>query len=47
MKAAVRKRRGGARRGAFGAPTFLVGDALFWGQDRLDLVEDALVGAGA
>ena len=26
-------------RGAFGAPTFFVGDEMFWGQDRLDFVE--------
>ncbi|MBK8253871.1 MAG: 2-hydroxychromene-2-carboxylate isomerase [Polyangiaceae bacterium] len=31
-------------RGAFGAPTFFVGDLLFWGQDRLDFVERALGG---
>jgi len=30
------------RRGAFGAPTIFVGDAMFWGNDRLDLVEDEL-----
>jgi 2-hydroxychromene-2-carboxylate isomerase len=29
-------------RGAFGAPTFLVGDELFWGNDRLHFVERAL-----
>lgn len=29
-------------RGAFGAPTFFVGDEMFWGQDRLDLVRSAL-----
>jgi 2-hydroxychromene-2-carboxylate isomerase len=29
-------------RGAFGAPTFFVGDDMFWGQDRLDFVEQAL-----
>lgn len=29
-------------RGAFGAPTFFVGDQMFFGQDRLDWVEDAL-----
>ena len=29
-------------RGVFGVPTFAVGDALFWGQDRLELVEDAI-----
>ena len=25
-----------ARRGVFGAPTFFIGDELFWGNDRLD-----------
>ena len=29
-------------RGAFGAPTFFVGDELFWGNDRLHFVEAAL-----
>ena len=29
-------------RGIFGAPTFFVGDDMFWGQDRLDFVRDAL-----
>lgn len=29
-------------RGAFGAPTFFVGDEMFFGQDRLDWVEEAL-----
>ncbi|MBU1377810.1 MAG: 2-hydroxychromene-2-carboxylate isomerase [Alphaproteobacteria bacterium] len=29
-------------RGAFGAPTFFVGDQMFFGQDRLDWVEEAL-----
>lgn len=29
-------------RGVFGLPTFFVGDELFFGQDRLDHVEDAL-----
>lgn len=31
-------------RGVFGAPTFFVGDQMFFGQDRLDYVEDALAG---
>ena len=31
-------------RGAFGAPTFFVGDEMFWGNDRLDFVEEALGG---
>lgn len=30
------------RRGVFGAPTFFVGDEMFFGQDRLDFVERAL-----
>lgn len=30
--------------GVFGAPTFVVGDQLFWGQDRLVFVEKALEG---
>ena len=29
-------------RGAFGAPTFFVGDVMFWGNDRLPLLEDHL-----
>jgi len=29
-------------RGAFGAPTFFVGDQMFWGNDRLLFVEHAL-----
>lgn len=30
------------RRGVFGAPTFFVGDEMFWGNDRLTFVEQAL-----
>jgi len=30
------------RRGAFGAPTFFVGTQMFFGQDRLDFVREAL-----
>ena len=29
-------------RGVFGAPTFFVGEDMFWGQDRLDFVAEAL-----
>ncbi len=32
------------RAGLCGAPSFLVGDLLFWGQDRLPFVERALLG---
>ena len=30
------------RRGVFGAPSYLVGDEVFWGQDRLPLLETHL-----
>lgn len=30
-------------RGVFGAPTMFVGSQMFWGQDRLDFVKEALV----
>lgn len=30
------------RRGVFGAPTFFVGDEMFFGNDRLDFVREAL-----
>lgn len=29
-------------RGIFGAPTMFVGDTMYWGQDRLDFVREAL-----
>lgn len=32
-------------RGVFGAPTFFVGKEMYWGQDRLPLIEDALLAA--
>ena len=32
-------------RGVFGAPTMFVGDEMFWGQDRLDFVREALAAA--
>lgn len=33
-----------AKHGVFGAPTFFVGEEMFFGQDRLDFVEEALNG---
>lgn len=36
-----------ARRGGFGSPTMFVGDSMFFGNDRLILVEHALVGESA
>ena len=35
-----------AKRNVFGVPTFVVGRELFWGQDRLDLVEESLTLTG-
>ena len=35
---------GAVARGVFGAPTFFVGEEMYFGQDRLDYVEDALAG---
>ncbi len=32
------------RRGAFGAPSFFVGEHMFWGNDRLDLMQAFLQG---
>ena len=32
------------QRGAFGAPTFFVGDTMLWGNDRLVLLEEILKG---
>ena len=32
----------GIRRGVFGAPTWILRDEVFWGQDRLDFLERAL-----
>ncbi|MBX3259182.1 MAG: 2-hydroxychromene-2-carboxylate isomerase [Labilithrix sp.] len=43
VKAALRASTdGAAARGVFGVPTFIVDGELFWGQDRLEQVEEAL-----
>jgi 2-hydroxychromene-2-carboxylate isomerase len=34
-----------AERGVFGAPTIFVGDDMFFGNDRLDFVAEALAAA--
>jgi hypothetical protein len=34
-------------RGAFGLPTFFVGEEMFFGKDQLRDVEEAIVAAGA
>ena len=33
-------------RNVFGAPTYAIGDKLFWGQDRLDFLDRALGRSG-
>ena len=38
----IRNTESAAERGAFGAPTFFVGGEMFFGQDRLDFVEEFL-----
>ncbi len=43
VKAALKATTEGAvARGVFGAPTFFVGNAMFFGQDRLEFVREAL-----
>lgn len=34
------------RRGVFGVPSYLLGEQIFWGQDRLEFLEAALAGEG-
>lgn len=33
-------------RGVFGAPTFVVGDEIFWGKDRMDFIDEELARQG-
>ena len=47
IKEELRRRSAQAvAKGVFGAPTFFVGDKMWWGQDRLDWVEAELNAAG-
>lgn len=41
-QALIRNTEEAVSRGVFGAPTFFVGNAMFWGQDRMDFVAEAL-----
>jgi|LNFM01.1.fsa_nt_gb 2-hydroxychromene-2-carboxylate isomerase len=43
-QALIERTKEAAERGVFGAPTFVVDGALFWGQDRVSHVERALEG---
>ncbi|MGH7907441.1 MAG: DsbA family protein, partial [Candidatus Binataceae bacterium] len=37
-----RENRLAQERGVFGAPTFIAGDQIFWGNDRIDFLEEYL-----
>ena len=41
-QALIRNTEEAVSRGVFGAPTFFVGDEMFWGQDRMEFVAEAL-----
>ncbi len=41
-QALIRNTEEAVARGVFGAPTFFVGDEMFWGQDRMEFVAEAL-----
>ena len=41
-QALIRNTEAAVAKGVFGAPTFFVGEAMFWGQDRMDAVAEAL-----
>ena len=41
-----RDSRAALARGVFGAPSYVVGDAVFWGQDRLDFLDEHLARGG-
>jgi 2-hydroxychromene-2-carboxylate isomerase len=36
----------GLSRGVFGAPTFVVGQEIFWGKDRMDFIDEELARSG-
>jgi len=38
----IAETNGGLARGVFGAPTFVVGQEIFWGKDRMDFIDEAL-----
>ena len=38
----ISRTKAAAERGLFGAPTLFIGDEMFFGQDRLDFIEEAL-----
>jgi len=42
LKALDRNTREAQRRGVFGSPFYFLGTEMYWGQDRLDFLEESL-----
>ena len=42
-KSLIDSTNNGIKRGVFGVPSIFVGDAMFWGKDRMEFVEDELM----
>ena len=45
-QALIDETQAGLARGVFGAPSFYVGDELFWGKDRMEFIDDELTRLG-
>ena len=45
-QALIDETRAALDRGVFGAPSFHIGDELFWGKDRMEFIDDELVRLG-
>ncbi|MGH7907442.1 MAG: 2-hydroxychromene-2-carboxylate isomerase [Candidatus Binataceae bacterium] len=43
LREADRENAGAQERGVFGVPTFIVNDQIFWGNDRIDMLDEYLV----
>lgn len=41
-QALIDETRAGLDRGVFGAPSFYIGEELFWGKDRMEFIDDEL-----
>lgn len=45
-QALIDETRAALDRGVFGAPSFCIGDELFWGKDRMEFIDDELARPG-
>ena len=43
----ARENEAASQRGVFGVPTFMIGEEMWWGNDRLDFLERFLVAQSA